>query len=58
MLSIDEIRNIKYPYELFSDDIEDIKSKYVELMKVYHPDLNGKKKEYVEINKINNEINY
>ncbi|WP_195988574.1 J domain-containing protein [Clostridium sp. D53t1_180928_C8] len=55
MLSIDEIRNIKYPYELFSDDIEDIKSKYVELMKVYHPDLNGKKKEYIEItNKINN----
>ena len=55
MLSIDEIRNIKYPYELFTDDIEDIKNKYVELMKVYHPDLNGQKKEYVEItNKINN----
>ena len=49
MLSIDEIRNIKYPYELFSDDIEDIKSKYVELMKVYHPDLNGKRKSMLKL---------
>ena len=52
MLSIDEIKKIKYPYELFTDDIEDIKNKYVELMKIYHPDLNGKKKEYVEITNI------
>ena len=55
MLSRDEIKNIKYPYELFTDDIEDIKNKYVELMKIYHPDLNGQEKEYIEITKkINN----
>ena len=51
MLTIDEIKNIKYSYELFTDDIEDIKNKYVELMKIYHPDLNGQEKEYIEITK-------
>ena len=51
MLSIDEIKKIKYPYELFTDDIEDIKNKYVELMKIYHPDLNGKGNDYIEITK-------
>ena len=38
MFTIDEIKKIKYSYELFGEDIEEIKSKYVELMKEYHPD--------------------
>lgn len=54
MLGIDEIKKVKYPYELFSDDIDEIKIQYVDLMKAYHPDLNGQRKEYIEvIEKIN-----
>lgn len=48
MFTIDEIKKIKYSYELFGEDIEEIKSKYVELMKEYHPDLHGQKAEYIE----------
>lgn len=59
MWSIEEIKNMKYPYELFTDDIYEIKNIYVELMKAYHPDLNGNKEEYIEIikkiNKLYNE---
>lgn len=51
MISIEKINDIKYPYELFDDDIEEIKKTYVDLMKVYNPNLNGQKKEYIEITK-------
>ena len=49
MLTIEEIRKIKYPSELFSEDIETMKKQYVELMKIYHPDLNEQKQEYIEV---------
>lgn len=59
MWSIEEIKRINYPYELFNDNIYDIKKMYVELMKTYHPELNGNKEEYNEIikkiNKLYNE---
>lgn len=49
MWSMEEIKNMKYPYELFTDDIDEIKNRYVELMRVYHPELNDNKEEYIEI---------
>lgn len=49
MWSIEEIKNMKYPYELFTDDIYEMKNIYVKLMKSYHPELNGNNEEYIEI---------
>lgn len=56
MWSIEEIKNMKYPYELFTDDIYEMKNIYVELMKSYHPDLNGNKEEYIAVIKKINQL--
>ncbi|WP_279325746.1 hypothetical protein [Clostridium sp. 1001271B_151109_B4] len=35
MFTIEEIKKIKYPSELFSEDVETMKKQYIELMKIY-----------------------
>ena len=49
MFTIEDIKKIKYPSELFSEDVETMKKQYVELMKIYHPGLNEQKQEYIEV---------
>ncbi|MDF2880133.1 MAG: hypothetical protein K0R54_690 [Clostridiaceae bacterium] len=59
MLSASEILNIKEAGELFSDNINEIKLKYSQLAKQWHPDLNSNSKESNEVmanvNKLYNE---
>ena len=45
MFSIDQIMKMRSPFELFDEDMEEAKIQYVELLKYYHPELNGQREE-------------
>ena len=44
-----EILSMNSPYELFKTFNKDIKKEYIELMKIYHPDLHYSSKIYVDV---------
>ena len=54
MFQYEEILKMQKPYELFKGDLKEAKQTYIELMKIYHPDLHKGDNSYIEVtSKIN-----
>lgn len=56
MKSVNEILKMNEPYELFTGDLDLAKKEYLELMKKYHPDKNGRLEIYSEVSTKINEL--
>lgn len=56
LYTIEEILEMKYPYELFTGDKEIAKKEHIDLLKIFHPDLHRDSEKYKEVTSKINEL--
>ncbi|NRW71303.1 hypothetical protein DZC19_001414 [Clostridium beijerinckii] len=56
LVEIEEILEMKYPYELFTGDKEIAKKEHIDLLKIFHPDLHRDSEKYKEVTSKINEL--
>lgn len=56
MIKIDEILEMKYPYQLYTGDKDIAKKEHIDLLKRFHPDLHKNSEEYKNVTSKINEL--
>ncbi len=56
MFNIDEILKIKYPYQLYTANMDIAKKEHIDFLKIFHPDLHKNSKKYADVTSKINEL--
>lgn len=56
MINIDEILEMKYPYQLYTGDKDIAKKEYINYLKMFHPDLHENSEKYSDVTSKINEL--